>query len=144
MRVISRNVIPIRQRMIVLIGPGSPVMCNLTCTMEGVEYTIEIVTEQQICAVTAESAFGALAELRTALQCDGLTPAVQGACIDVYPSGLQLNMTGGVRAYRRSGSARPSVVEIFADVPECEYDRLVTVREQRVNFENMRGLRNGG
>ncbi|MBP5868786.1 hypothetical protein QBA74_22800 [Streptomyces scabiei] len=69
----------------------------------------------------------------------GLQPAVEGACIDVYPSRMALEMGGGRRAYHWAGGGRPVTVDIFDDVPVSDHARLASVNAQRTAHEQRQG-----
>ncbi|MFJ2665188.1 hypothetical protein ACIO14_12615 [Nocardia fluminea] len=133
----------LRDKDITVVGQDSASTGHLKCTFDGSRYTVEIAVNDLSFAETAESAFGALSGLRDRLQAHGLRPAIEGACIDVYPSGMQLEMAGGVRAYRWAGGGRPVSVDTFEDVPADDYARLATAREQRESFDARGRRRNG-
>ncbi|WP_322985130.1 hypothetical protein [Streptomyces sp. S584] len=97
----------------------------------GTDYTVRITYEKGTLEHTAWNLFEALAHVRSDLEREGLKPAVEGACRDVYPSRMALEMGGGRRAYRWQPSGRPATVDIFDTVPTACYERLASVVEQR-------------
>lgn len=85
----------------------------------------------------ADDAFDALAQVREALEPTGWKLAVEGACRDVYPSGMARDTGGGVHAYRLVPGKKPrlsDLVETFAELPPDQYNRVGSVAEQRDHF----------
>lgn len=104
---------------------------RLLAEFVGSDYTVRVTCGSLSSRHTAWNLFQALAQVREDLELRGLKPAVEGACIDVYPSRMALDMGGGRRAYRWSGGGRPATVDIFDDVPPEGRARLASVNEQR-------------
>ncbi|MFJ8859673.1 hypothetical protein ACIRD8_14695 [Streptomyces sp. NPDC102451] len=96
----------------------------------GTDYTVRITYGKGTSEHTAWNLFEALTQVRNDLEREGLKPAVEGACRDVYPSRMALEMGGGRRAYRWPPSGRPTTVDIFDTVPAACYARLTSVVEQ--------------
>lgn len=94
------------------------------------DYTVRIIYRTEISEHTAWNFFEALARVRNDLERSGLKPAIEGACRDVYPSRMALDMGGGRRAYRWPQAGRPTTVDIFDGVPTADYGRLAYVAEQ--------------
>lgn len=96
----------------------------------GTDYTVRITYRTGKSEHTAWNLFEAMVQVRTDLEREGLKPAIEGACRDVYPSRMALDMGGGRRAYRWPPSGRPTTVDIFDDVTAANYTRLAYVTEQ--------------
>ncbi|WP_405790419.1 hypothetical protein OG753_26700 [Streptomyces sp. NBC_00029] len=103
------------------------------------EYTVRISYLDEVEERTSWNLFEALANVRSDLEREGLKPAVEGACREVYPSRMALEMGGGRKAYRWPLAGRPIAVGIFDAVSDAEHNRLAYVGEQR---DFVRGLRN--
>ncbi|MEV8312049.1 hypothetical protein AB0P36_33270 [Streptomyces flavidovirens] len=103
---------------------------RLVSTYSGNDYTVSIAYGTSTTEHTAWNLFEALAQVRNNLESDGLKPAIEGACRDVYPSRMALEMGGGRRAYRWPSSGRPATVDIFDEVPVADYARLTYTAEQ--------------
>lgn len=89
-------------------------------------------------AVCGADLFDSLTSLRGALEADGLLICVEGACADVYPSGMSRQMAGGRRAYRHVSGRRPDrtdLVDIF-DSACCH--AVVSVEEQLASVRRLR------
>ncbi|MFG2573359.1 hypothetical protein [Streptomyces sp. NPDC048481] len=110
--------------------------------LSGSDYTVEISCGPISSRHTGWNLFTALGQVRDELEPHGLKPAIEGACVDVYPSRMALDMGGGRRAYRWSSAGRPVTVDIFDDVPPSDHARLADVREQRTAHERRRETRN--
>ncbi|KUN82361.1 hypothetical protein [Streptomyces griseoruber] len=119
------------QKDIVLVSDGGQFLGYLTGSFSGDDYVVRITWGQCVSHHTAWNFFTALSEVRQDLDKQGLTPAVEGACRDVYPSRMALEMGGGRRAYRWPSTGRPRTVDIFDDVPIEEWARLTSVAEQK-------------
>jgi hypothetical protein len=63
--------------------------CEVVVTSRGVHYV-----------GVAEDFFGALLDVRTQLEANGLLIGVRGASRDVWPSAMSRQMGGGLKAYR--------------------------------------------
>ncbi|MFD7169719.1 hypothetical protein [Streptomyces violascens] len=113
-----------------LVSDESALPGRLVGEFSGTEYTVRITYGTRSSEHTSWNFFEALAQVRTDLERDGLKPAVEGACRDVYPSRMALEMGGGRRAYRWPLSGRPATVDIFDDIPPEGYARLSYVAEQ--------------
>ncbi|WP_189382715.1 hypothetical protein [Streptosporangium nondiastaticum] len=68
-------------------------------------------------------------------------PAVEGARQDVYPSGMALDMGGGLRAYRWPPEGRPFMVDTFHEVTQEDYGILSSVTGQREWFNKRRAVK---
>lgn len=112
---------------------------RLLADFVGSDYTVHITCGSLSSRHTAWNLFQALAQVREDLALHSLKPAVEGACVDVYPSRMALEMGGGRRAYHWSGEGRPATVDIFDDVPPADHARLVYVDEQRNAHEQRQG-----
>jgi len=75
--------------------------------------------------------FRSLSEARKALEEQSFFPAIQGACIDVYPGGFLSDNSDGLLAYRWSDSQNKLVVEIFDEISPAEFERLSDLDSQR-------------
>ncbi|QYX78525.1 hypothetical protein [Streptomyces akebiae] len=115
---------------------------RLLAEFKGSDYTVRVTCGSLSSRHTAWNLFQALAQVREDLEQHGLKPAVEGACIDVYPSRMALEMGGGRRAYHWAGGGRPATVDIFDDVPPADHARLVSVNAQRIAHEQRQGSRN--
>ncbi len=85
---------------------------------------------RDVLSVTAGSYFHALQNLRVMLSAEGACLCCQGARVNVYPSGMSLEMNGGRLAYQMTmgQQARNSdVVDIFSPSEDCDQS---TVEEQ--------------
>ncbi|MBC9717859.1 hypothetical protein H9Y04_35540 [Streptomyces sp. TRM66268-LWL] len=130
-------------REVTLVSAGEGVAVGrLTGRWAGVSYSVRIEYRGEGSEHTSSDFFTALARVRDDLQREGLKPAVQGACRDVYPSRMALEMGGGRRAYRWPTEGRPAIVDIFAAVPEADYDQLATTSEQSDLNDERRRRRN--
>ncbi|WIE64596.1 hypothetical protein DEI99_015400 [Curtobacterium sp. MCLR17_036] len=100
-------------------GTGGRSRCSVTVVIDGVEHV-----------AVEHDAFEALCRVRLELEHEGWLLGVEGARIDVWPSGAARDQGGGLRAYRlRQGRSPGSadLVDVFAPTAE----RLATVAEQR-------------
>lgn len=115
---------------ITLVSDEEVLVGRLVGVYSGTEYTVRITYRTSTSEHTAWNLFEALVQVRADLERDGLKPAVEGACRDVYPSRMAMDMGGGRRAYRWPQSGRPATVDIFDVVPTADYARLAYVAEQ--------------
>ncbi|NQX23207.1 hypothetical protein [Curtobacterium sp. VKM Ac-2852] len=102
-----------------LTNPDRQAHSTVTVSLLGVEHS-----------ATADDAFEALSLVRAALDRDGWLLGVQGARVDVWPSGMARQQGGGLRAYRHRRGRRPrldDLVDVFAPAD----GRLGTVEAQR-------------
>lgn len=127
---------------IILVSEAGDVPGRLVAEFSGTDYTVRITHGSQSATRTAWNLFNALMQVRRLLEPEGLTPALEGACLDVYPSRMALEMGGGRRAYRWPQAGRPQTVEIFENVPSEDRWRLASVDEQEVANKQRRGRRN--
>lgn len=77
--------------------------------------------------------------VRLQLEPENLIPVCYGASLDVFPSGMCRDMSGGLSAYRlklRKSPDREDLVRIFETGPDV---KPVTVDDQRNFFENCMG-----
>jgi hypothetical protein len=116
---------------------------RLVAEFSGTDYTVRVTYGPRVAEHTAWNLFKALKQVRRDLESHGLLPALEGACSDVYPSRMALEMGGGRRAYRWSGSERPETVDIFEDVASEDRGRLASVDEQEAAHKQRRERRNG-
>ncbi|WP_158075030.1 hypothetical protein [Streptomyces sp. MJM1172] len=124
-----------------LVSADGVVTGRLMAQFSGVDYTVRIVCADMTYESTAWNFFQALVNVRLSLEGVGLKPAVVGACRNVYPSRMSLEMGGGRRAYLWPLAERPATVDIFDGVPDSEYGNLVFVDDQK---EAVRRLRSKG
>ncbi|MFJ3580905.1 hypothetical protein ACIPPS_01515 [Streptomyces sp. NPDC090127] len=117
-------------REIVLASDEDVTVARLVGECAGTDYTVRITYGVKASEHTAWNFFEALARVRTDLEREGLKPAIEGACRDVYPSRMALDMGGGRRAHRWPLSGRPATVDIFDGVPTADHGRLSYVVEQ--------------
>lgn len=119
------------QKTVTLVSPEDEIAGHLFAAMSGPGYTVRISWNQHTSEHTAWNLFTALVNVRRDLENQGLIPAVEGACRDVYPSRMALEMGGGRRAQLwTTPSIRPSTVDVFADVPPPGWVRLASVIDQ--------------
>ena len=128
---------------ITLLSKAGESSARLVAEFTGTEYSVRITHGSQVVNHTAWNLFKALAQVRRDLEPWGLTPALEGACLDVFPSRMALEMGGGRRAYRWPQSGRPATVDIFNDVPSEDRWRLASVDEQEVANRQRRGRSSG-
>ncbi|WP_405409272.1 hypothetical protein [Streptomyces decoyicus] len=126
---------------IVLVGGDGVVPGHLFCSFDGKGYTVRITGGAEASEHMSWNLFTALTQVRVDLEPEGLCPAVEGACRNVYPSRMALEMGGGRRAQRWEATGRPRTVDIFDDVRAEEYGRLASVAEQLVWIKERRGQR---
>lgn len=103
-----------------LSGAGDRSRYSVTVVIDGVEHV-----------AVEDDAFEALSMVRLQLEQDGWLLGIEGARVDVWPSGMARDQGGGLRAYRlrRGHSPRSAdLVDVFAPATE----HLATVAEQRV------------
>lgn len=74
--------------------------------------------------------FAALQELRLQLEPHKLQPAVQGATMRVWASGMARQMSLGLAAYEVGFTQRPVIVDTLA--PAAPHQKLASVRAQRL------------
>jgi hypothetical protein len=70
---------------------------------------------------TATDFFRALCDVRNLLAKDGLIPLCYGASLNVYPSGMAIDMGLGLKAYRMAmgrHARREDLVDIFSEGPD--------------------------
>ncbi|MCX5194180.1 hypothetical protein OOK31_09775 [Streptomyces sp. NBC_00249] len=106
----------------------------------GTDYTVRVRHGSTISEHKAWNLFEALVKVRNDLELEGFKPAVEGACRDVYPSRMGLDMGGGRRAYRWPLADQPTTVGIFDEVPISQFNRLAYVDEQRESVRKLKGL----
>ncbi len=98
-------------------------------------YRIELVTRigrySSPYTATAPDMFETLVRLRRQLEPDGLTVAVQGARRDTYPSGMALDMGGGMKIYVLHPGLRASRADLVETLDDAPPEQLGTVEEQR-------------
>ncbi|GAA2485857.1 hypothetical protein GCM10010393_16160 [Streptomyces gobitricini] len=128
---------------ITLVSEVGEVPGRLVAEFSGADYTVRIAHGSHTTAHTDWNLFAALSKVRRDLEPQGVMPALEGACLDVYPSRMALEMGGGRRAYRWSHSGRPETVDIFASVPSRDRWRLASVNEQEAANKQRRGRKNG-
>ncbi|MFJ8162639.1 hypothetical protein ACIRBY_17185 [Streptomyces sp. NPDC096136] len=129
-------------REISLVSDEEVLVGRLVGEYSGTDYTVRITYRTDMSEHTAWNLFEALAHVRNDLERSGLKPAIEGACKDVYPSRMALEMGGGRRAYRWTSSRRPETVDIFDGVPTVDYARLAYVAEQSDLNKERRGRGN--
>ncbi|WP_406366334.1 hypothetical protein [Streptomyces sp. NBC_01546] len=137
----SREMEMLHDSEVILVSEVGSTPGRLVAEFLDAEYTVRISYFDKVVEATAWNLFEALADVRSGLEREGLKPAVEGACRDVYPSRMALEMGGGRKAYRWPLADRPVTVGIFGAVPDVEYGRLAYVGEQR---DFVRRLRNKG
>lgn len=101
-------------------GAGDRSRYSVTVVLDGVEHV-----------AVEDDAFEALSAVRLELERHGWLLGVEGARVDVWPSGMARDQGGGLRAYRLRRGRSPrseDVVDVFAPATE----HLATVAEQRV------------
>ncbi|GHB43266.1 hypothetical protein GCM10010347_10590 [Streptomyces cirratus] len=128
---------------IVLVSEDGCLLGRVEAGFSAASYAVRISDRDEVVEHVAWNLFEALAKVRTDLQQAGLKPAVEGACRDVYPSRMALEMGGGRKAYRWPVTDRPVTVGIFDPVPSSEYGRLAYVEEQRVSVDRLRSEGSG-
>lgn len=82
--------------------------------------------------------FDAFMQVRRQLEADGRIPCVAGARLDVYPSGMSRQMSGGRQAYVHVRGRRPDrddVVDIFEPADPAH---VGTVEQQRSSIGKLR------
>ena len=82
--------------------------------------------------------FDALMQVRRQLEADGRIPCVAGARLDVYPSGMSRQMSGGRQAYVHVHGRRPDrddLVDIFESADPAD---VGTIEQQRASIGSMR------
>ncbi|QFS79078.2 hypothetical protein [Curtobacterium flaccumfaciens] len=107
---------------------------DLTNPDHQVRYTVTVLLLGAEHAATAYDAFETLSLVREALDDEGWLLGVQGARVDVWPSGMARQQGGGMRAYRLRRGRRPrfkDLVDVFAPADE----HLGTVQAQRAFVE---------
>lgn len=113
------------------IAPATVIVeMDLTNPDHQVRYTVTVLLLGAEHTATAYDAFEALSLAREALDDDGWLLGVQGARVDVWPSGMARQQGGGMRAYRLRRGRRPrfkDLVDVFAPADE----HLGTVQAQR-------------
>jgi hypothetical protein len=73
--------------------------------------------------------FDCLSQIRLKAERSGYRLACNGSRIDVWPSGMARQMSGGMKAYQlSSSSSHPKLVRIFDEAP---IEKLATVEEQK-------------
>ncbi len=83
----------------------------------------------------ADDFFAALQVIRDQLDREGLVPHVNGACLDVYPSGMARDMSYGLKAYKLfPGKPWGDLADIVDTFGTNAISRLVTVAEQNAHF----------
>lgn len=83
----------------------------------------------------ASDYFEAFSQVRLQLESENLIPVCHGASLDVFPSGMCRDMSGGLSAYRlklRKSPDRVDLVRIFETGPDV---KPATVADQRNFFE---------
>ncbi|MFE9467167.1 hypothetical protein ACFYNW_26535 [Streptomyces virginiae] len=135
----SREMEVLHESEIVLVSGSGLVPGRLVAEFWGTEYTVRVSYADTVTEFSAWNLFEALVHVRSDLEGEGLKPAVEGACRDVYPSRMALEMGGGRKAYRWPLADRPVTVGIFENVADFEYGRLAYVDEQRSFVRKLRG-----
>ncbi|GGW54337.1 hypothetical protein [Streptomyces xantholiticus] len=128
---------------ITLVSDRDTLTGKLVATYSGADYTVQVTYHEGASEHTAWNLFEALTQVRTDLERYGLKPALEGACRDVYPSRMALEMGGGRRAQRWSDIGRLATVDIFEDVSTTDYERLSYVTEQQDLGRRHRRRKNG-
>ncbi len=120
-------------------GVDEPV--SVTMAISSGSATISVtVGDEPPTLVTGEYLFFCLLDLRRRLEARGLLLCCQGARLDVWPSGLLLDWTGGRTAYVL---VQPPDGERFAEVDVLDPaspDEVVTVEEQERFMREFHGL----
>jgi len=116
-------------------GETTPAMITVSSEPSGSDgrfrYSVTVVVDGVEHVAVEDDAFGALSTVRMELERRGWLLGVEGARIDVWPSGMARDQGGGLRAYRlrRGRSPRSAdLVDVFAPAA----DHLATVAEQRL------------
>jgi hypothetical protein len=124
-------------RVITVIGAGGASTARLTWWMEGDDYHVAIDGPSGRHEAGAADLFGALVEIRKALEPAGWLPAVHGARRDAYPSAMARNAGGGAVYILVEGRdlGPADVVPTLGDAPP---ELVCTVAEQRRHFEEWR------
>jgi hypothetical protein len=126
-------------RDVVVIQDGQPEQTRLRGWLDGYDgpmptYRIELVARagNYTCPypATAPNMFRALRRLRRQLEPDGLMVSLQGARRDTWPSGMLLDMAGGMQAYIIRPGQRTREEDVVGILDDAPPDQIATVDEQ--------------
>lgn len=120
------------EREVTAVRGGERARSRLRWRLDGDTVAVEAEGPWGVVSATAGDAFGALAEVRRALEADGWLLAVAGARRDAYPSGM-LRERGGEQVYLLvRGRPAEQRLDTFSDAPP---ESVATVDEQRTAYE---------
>ena len=104
---------------IYLIGGGDDESGVLTTSRDGETCSLSFLVRGRRFEASAGDFFEALCQIRRQLEPESLIPFCYGASLNVYPSGMSRQMSGGTVAYRLTLGERSSdSVNIFKAGPD--------------------------
>lgn len=75
--------------------------------------------------------FGAFQGIRLRLESKGITPLVNAALENCYPSGMASDMGGGMRIYKLTKGIRSELTDLVPTFGECHSGNFATVDKQK-------------
>lgn len=127
------------RRRLTLVGPDGPFDVDAEIATEP-PWTLRLdLGDSGVIQAEADDLFGALEAVRLRLEPSQILICCQGAQLNVFPSGMSRQMSGGRRAYALTPARRPEssdLVDIF-DPADCT--DVVTVEQQIETIGRMRG-----
>lgn len=122
-----------------LLGPGGVARAELTygehSSSGATPYWVRLVRAEHMLVGEGGDYFDALVALRKQLEAERTFIRVNGACRDVWPSGMSRSMGGGIKAYRmRLGS--PARMADLVAIFECSAEAEPTTIAEQEKFRD--------
>lgn len=116
----------------IMVRNGEPVAASFVVEFDGDHWSVEVGQESDHWRAEAEDAFAALSALREQLEPNGVRFGLNGALVNVWPSGMAREM-GGTRAYVHDPEkvSRREPLEMVDVFEPADVARAVTIADQR-------------
>ncbi|SHF91266.1 hypothetical protein [Streptoalloteichus hindustanus] len=126
----------LEDREVLVVRAGDQQRARLRGWLDGYDgpcplYRIELFLGRDRYTASASNMFASLVRLRRQLEPEGWMIAVQGARRDTFPSGMTLDMGGGMEVYVMRPGHKSSVDDLVETLADAAVEQLGTVDEQR-------------
>lgn len=102
--------------------------------IEGDNIEIKLLLAGTEYVTNADNYFEGLIDIRKKLENENIKLLCKGCCLDVYPSGMMLNMGAGRKAYRLHLGKQASMDELVDIFSLCREEDVVSIEAQEVFF----------
>jgi hypothetical protein len=119
-----------------LVGGENPIKAVFSVEEENNGYTLRCEYANRTIAAKADDLFDALCEIRRVLAQDNLFPFCYGSSMNVFPSGMSREMSGGLLAYRMEKGKQARTEDIVSIFAAGDDVRVTTVEDQHQFYCN--------